>query len=358
MAEYVGAIPVYLTDAATFHPNWLSLDPPHDEGGTTVYGEPVTPVVDTVYMVLTDGEYCRRLVTYNGEMYRLIGNVNITPTQKTLDFDGETVRYPVPAVSYYSQRGGNWNKWETILTITEDMRRIEFSIHEDNQGAGTSDNIEIRVGGVSVWSYGATTLHRWVDFTYVIKDEDVGKIVDIGAVGSSSYSVGWRVHSDSVCNVIMKMIDMESLEYVPNTSAENGQAGIIPAAMAGAYDKAFTSSGWDDVPLDITAEEIETIFNNATGTTTTYNGTEFIIGEFGGKTLYESRLPLSGISGNDLNSFDFAAHKMIDGRLSLPTRLIDLSISKSGDQWAVSPVVSLSADEKQNGILIIEYTKD
>ena len=192
-SDSYGIVSTYLTNGVAFGSSWLSLTPPTTTGGTTTYGDPLTPEVNNVYMILSDGEYLRRLVTWDGTKYSF---------------------------------------------------------------------------------------------------------------------AGVRVNSNG---------GVETDLYVPNTASADGQAGFVPPSPAGAEAQVLTNDGWDDVPFDITPEEIDEIFGRVLPQQITYSADEAVVGEYNGAPMYAKTL-----TGLNASASDGATVSI--GTISGATKLIDIEL--------------------------------
>lgn len=264
-------------EGVLFMASWLSAE---------VDGEALVPATNGVYMILTEGDYYRQLVTWDGSNYRLVGNVNTATTEKAIPTRTQT--YSVQA--YASQSGGGSAKTDrkVVFTATKDTYSITITTSaKDSMGTGSA--VQVEFGGqvvLSGWS-GSKTIN--------LTPADAGKQVIVQAYCASAGTQTWARVTATV-NAQFAFLDYETDNYVPNTAEAPGQAGLVPAAPAGTEAKVLTSDGWDETPLNITTQEIQEIFGMTTPEQINYSADEKIVGTWiDGKTLYQKTITLGAL---------------------------------------------------------------
>lgn len=283
-----GVTIAYIRDGASlFSSDWLSLE---------VDGEAFVPEANSLYLILTDGEYFRNLMIWTGTMYKYATNVNIGDTMVAKVYvSTETKTSALRTQGWIRSNSGS----NLTSFVVEDGDEITVSFRY----AGSSMRVNFLIGidgepwldNFWVYSNGDKTHTK----TYTFAKKDAGKTFVVRFISESndwSYAAG-TLYAGTYTR---KKFDVsyETLEYVKNTETDPGQSGLLPAAPAATpEDAVFTAGGtWKDrstymdgfvaSELDITEEELDEIFQKTSADYSDYSGDETIIGNDFGETRY------------------------------------------------------------------------
>lgn len=318
-----GVTAVYTTDSAPFTETWLSLSAPTKEmqdvtdpetgdvtqEEVTVYGTPITPETNKVYMILSDGDYLRQLVMWDSETYVRAGNVNKRPEYIEVPIRTETGTLSASTGQAFT----GTTRWSEQFIVRKGMERLKLSASGGGTNAGSRIwriywKGDIIMENASPWSR-----------TIELEPSDVGSVLQVYVYANAQYNLP----SNSWCNcdvtAEIAVRDYETYDFVPSTETADAQAGLVPSNAAGTDDSTvLTAQGWDEHKFNLTDAEITNLFarstENAAGPMYVatqefqrYSTDEIVVGEWtDGKPLYRknvvANVTLSGTSIVDVQT--------------------------------------------------------
>lgn len=235
-----GAIPTYIVGSTPFASSWLSLM----EGGAAL-----SPVTNATYIIMSQGEYLRKMYMWNGNEYvSAAQKVNVYYTDSTNVLDDRTLTL---------DRG--YNGVVSEVTTSKYCVGATISIannNTDGQNIGYGIYVSVNDGQETTYTApnGASLPEKQIDIA------GSGKIKVRIARGASLGIISVSI----TLNITEYLkVPTETDEYLPVNSysnTTNGQSGLVPSVSSDTTAEALTPKGWDEIDFNVTPEEIRRMF--------------------------------------------------------------------------------------------------